>query len=270
MVSKNNQWQHLRAAAQQVPHYGLRKLSVGVASVLLSTTLYMGVNAHADTVATPGETTTPAVVTGSNSASAVGKLNSETTGSSSNAVAGNSANGFLISQSSSANTSVVSEKPVASAANVKAGSEVPAQPGMSAISTNKQADTPGVNPASLFTPKLKLAVSQPATGSSDVSDVNVDLTNYWKQPADMSKATSAGGHTDWLDNGPNYVDAKVTDFKATMYADNATLSTKDWYRIGYQIGFDVDVANLQPGKILHLFRVNPNVRYRLFANAPPR
>ena len=51
MVSKNNQWQHLRASAQRVPHYGLRKLSVGVASVLLSTTLYMGVSAHADTIA---------------------------------------------------------------------------------------------------------------------------------------------------------------------------------------------------------------------------
>ena len=50
MVSKNNQWQHLQATAQRVPHYGLRKLSVGVASVLLSTTLYMGVSAQADTL----------------------------------------------------------------------------------------------------------------------------------------------------------------------------------------------------------------------------
>ena len=51
MVSKNNrQWKQQRDA-QRVPHYGLRKLSVGVASVLLSTTLYMGVTAHADTVA---------------------------------------------------------------------------------------------------------------------------------------------------------------------------------------------------------------------------
>lgn len=35
--------------AKRVPHYGLRKLSVGVASVLLSTTLFFGVSAHADT-----------------------------------------------------------------------------------------------------------------------------------------------------------------------------------------------------------------------------
>ena len=49
MVSKNNFQQHQQAVADRVPHYGLRKLSIGVASVLLSTTLYMGVTAHADT-----------------------------------------------------------------------------------------------------------------------------------------------------------------------------------------------------------------------------
>ncbi|MFK3588449.1 YSIRK-type signal peptide-containing protein, partial [Lactobacillus sp. 23-2] len=40
-------------SADRTPHYSLRKLSVGVASVLLSTTLWMGVNgsvAHADTI----------------------------------------------------------------------------------------------------------------------------------------------------------------------------------------------------------------------------
>ena len=55
MVSKNNQYWKQQQDAQRVPHYGLRKLSVGVASVLLSTTLYMGVTAHADTVTTPSE-----------------------------------------------------------------------------------------------------------------------------------------------------------------------------------------------------------------------
>ena len=55
MVSKNNQYWKQQQEAQRVPHYGLRKLSIGVASVLLSTTLYMGVTAHADTVTTPNE-----------------------------------------------------------------------------------------------------------------------------------------------------------------------------------------------------------------------
>lgn len=49
MVSKNNFKHKMQDEAKRVPHYGLRKLSVGVASVLLSTTLFFGVNAHADT-----------------------------------------------------------------------------------------------------------------------------------------------------------------------------------------------------------------------------
>ena len=53
MVSKNNFQQHQQAVADRVPHYGIRKLSVGVASVLLGTTFYFGTGAvvHADTVA---------------------------------------------------------------------------------------------------------------------------------------------------------------------------------------------------------------------------
>lgn len=53
MVSKNNIQVKDRYATKQVPHYGIRKLSVGVASVLLGTTFYMGMNGnvvHADTV----------------------------------------------------------------------------------------------------------------------------------------------------------------------------------------------------------------------------
>lgn len=53
MVSKNNVQVKSRYATKQVPHYGIRKLSVGVASVLLGTTFYMGMNGnvvHADTV----------------------------------------------------------------------------------------------------------------------------------------------------------------------------------------------------------------------------
>lgn len=53
MVSKNNVQVKDRYTTKQVPHYGIRKLSVGVASVLLGTTFYMGMNGnvvHADTV----------------------------------------------------------------------------------------------------------------------------------------------------------------------------------------------------------------------------
>lgn len=46
MVSKNNIQHKMEADAKRVPHYGLRKLGIGVASVLLGTTLYFG-NAQA-------------------------------------------------------------------------------------------------------------------------------------------------------------------------------------------------------------------------------
>lgn len=64
MVSKNNQQWKRQQEAQRVPHYGLRKLSVGVASVLLSTTLYMGVTAHADTIAETSQQPTAVQPTG--------------------------------------------------------------------------------------------------------------------------------------------------------------------------------------------------------------
>lgn len=128
MVSKNNQWQHLQASAQRVPHYGLRKLSVGVASVLLSTTLYMGVSAHADTVTTSSETVTPAAAV-----PASGSAGTETTGD----AAGFSASGLSASLANSnseatssqavpGNSGVTPEKPAGSAADAKAGSETPA------------------------------------------------------------------------------------------------------------------------------------------------
>lgn len=52
MVSRNNVKERLVTDSDRVPHYGIRKLSVGVASVLLGTTLYLGSGtaAHADTV----------------------------------------------------------------------------------------------------------------------------------------------------------------------------------------------------------------------------
>lgn len=86
MVSKNNVQVKDRYATKQVPHYGIRKLSVGVASVLLGTTFYMGVNGnvvHADTVDGQTGETPDSQVANSNS-----NVNSMTD-SSADAVSGN-------------------------------------------------------------------------------------------------------------------------------------------------------------------------------------
>lgn len=42
IISKNNQNEFLRKMQAQRQHYGLRKLSIGVASVLLDATILMG------------------------------------------------------------------------------------------------------------------------------------------------------------------------------------------------------------------------------------
>lgn len=52
MVSKNNHIKRMEEAAERQSHFGIRKLTVGAASVLLGTTLWMGTNSatvHADT-----------------------------------------------------------------------------------------------------------------------------------------------------------------------------------------------------------------------------
>ena len=71
MVSKNNLKNKMEQTAARTPHYGIRKLSVGVASVLISTTLYMGAtSAKADTLpstATDAATTKPETASSSSS-----------------------------------------------------------------------------------------------------------------------------------------------------------------------------------------------------------
>ena len=53
MLSKNNKVKKMEQAAQRNNHFSIRKLTVGAASVLLGTSLYLGAQTsqvHADTV----------------------------------------------------------------------------------------------------------------------------------------------------------------------------------------------------------------------------
>ena len=153
MVSKNNQWQHLQASAQRVPHYGLRKLSVGVASVLLSTTLYMGVNAHADTVGTPSGTGAPAETAVTGSSAAVTETTSGAPAS------GSPASGTPASQ-------VTDEKPVvgSSAGGATAGVQ-PESTGTTPTSGATSSQSSAVQPA-----------NTPGTASAAVSGGTTDQT----------------------------------------------------------------------------------------------
>ncbi|WP_289460898.1 mucin-binding protein [Lactobacillus intestinalis] len=58
MVSKNNRIERMEQAAERQSHFGIRKLTIGAASVLLGTTLWLGNNANvakADTNADKGD-----------------------------------------------------------------------------------------------------------------------------------------------------------------------------------------------------------------------
>ena len=88
------------------PHYGIRKLSVGVASVLLGITFYMGMNGnvvHADTVNGQGSETPDSQVANSNT-------NSESkSGTGINAALGNSQS--VVSAAEDAVKSEINAKP---------------------------------------------------------------------------------------------------------------------------------------------------------------
>lgn len=122
MVSKNNVQVKDRYVTKQVPHYGIRKLSVGVASVLLGTTFYMGMNgnvAHADTVdGQTGETPDSQVADSSNVDSA----------------ADNSADAALGNQQSAG-----------SVVEAAAKSEVNTKPQVTEISTGSHAQSDAAN-----------------------------------------------------------------------------------------------------------------------------
>lgn len=81
MVSKNNLNHKLESDATRVPHWGLRKLTVGVASVLLGTTLFFGINAYAatDAPAVTGQTTTSITTNSPSTTSSTASQSSATT-----------------------------------------------------------------------------------------------------------------------------------------------------------------------------------------------
>ncbi|WP_267201771.1 YSIRK-type signal peptide-containing protein [Limosilactobacillus kribbianus] len=94
MVSKNNDYLKKVMHSHRVPHYGLRKLGIGVTSVLLGTTLYFGANTpvYADaTPATNSNDNTGANVTPTSAAANVESGQSVVLGQGSNSAAASTA-----------------------------------------------------------------------------------------------------------------------------------------------------------------------------------
>lgn len=122
MVSKNNKYQkQLMTLDREVPHYSLRKLGIGVVSVLLGTTMYFGANntvANADEVASGSNANDNASQTGVQNTGKVVALNTSNTAAQSTAAASTAQS----SQATvaSANPSISAEEKGTTSANVAA------------------------------------------------------------------------------------------------------------------------------------------------------
>ena len=159
MVSKNNLKNKMEQTAARTPHYGIRKLSVGVASVLISTTLYMGATtAKADTLpstATDVATTNPETASSSSSTQT-------------NATVDNTAKTTVPTTASSTDTRVsTTSNAQASTTNTTA----------SAISSDKSS----ANNNSLVTNNVEPTANTTAQAQPKTTDVISDKTNVDNQ-----------------------------------------------------------------------------------------
>ena len=195
MVSKNNLLNKQEQDAKRVPHYGLRKLSVGVASVLLSTTLYVGVAAHADTLDTSNASATTEQATSSastqNSASVVLKVSASSASSSATSA----------STVSSASASVTSSASSASASSATSASSAAVNSAASAA-TSSQSTATSATPASSAV--VSASSASQATSQSASSATSASVTT----PFTVLAATSAASTTPTASN----VQGQFTDF----------------------------------------------------------
>ena len=174
MMSKNNSQEILGQASDQARHYALRKLSVGVASVLIGTTMYVGL-AHADTVTTSNESAPSAQTMVPTTAQSV----------SNNVVTS------LDTGQSQFNRSSVNEvsSGVQSSSNQQASNV--AQKDSSSIYDQEQQTSSfnvrnnGVNNAALYNDNK---VSQESTISDDASNVSMMVTPEWTTGYGMRRA----------------------------------------------------------------------------------
>ena len=184
MVSKNNLKNKLEQTAARTPHYGIRKLSVGVASVLISTTLYMGATtAKADTLpstATEAATTNPETASSSSSTQT-------------NATADNTAKTTVPTTASSTDTSVsTTSNAQTSTTNTTAG----------ATSSDKS----GANNNSLVTNNVESTKNTTAQTQPKPDVVTSDKANVDNQVGSNveNKATTTTD-TNETENNPGHV-----------------------------------------------------------------
>ena len=240
-VSKNNIQNKLQADARRVPHWSLRKLSVGVASVLLGTTFYFGMGnaAHADVVSPNQGIDNNAQVT------QAGQQNAGLQGNEVNLPAANSGASEPTANAaqSAADVSAAGSQQVAANDN-SAGAPAPSQASgtPSAVNEPSQAAQP-VQPASRM-PFFVLA-AQPTSGAGSSADVVWDASKDTELQKDVTETIQV---TDQNKQVTNHV--QTVHFTRTNQADgtfsewttdgNATMAAFDIPQIKGYTAYDMD------------------------------
>lgn len=87
------------------------------------------------------------------------------------------------------------------------------------------------------------------------SDINLDVSNHWKQPQDMSTALSSDGTTKWLSNGDQYSTAKVVNLDLNYGTNQTKFASVDYLWLKFSGTFRINADDLRSGKTIHLFRL---------------
>lgn len=177
MVSRNNVNLKMLPDAKRVPHFALRKLSVGVASVLLGTTLYFGFGTgvvHADTVMS--------------SLSDSGTALSTSTGASQSVENGQRVGADLASMS---NEDVVLSSGANLNPNLSAGSSTPVENSSANLVSNQSATQVINQPASSSATQLANSAVTP-TGTNNSANAMDEAVPSSRADLNSTNAVNAG------------------------------------------------------------------------------
>ena len=204
-------------SADRTPHYSLRKLSVGVASVLLSTTLWMGANgsvAHADTI---------------NDKTVAGKVEDKLDPSETHKDQTQAQTAESTSQASVASAEKQNGEAQAAVADVNQAENKQAQEGGSA---NAEAQTTTANDAQADVAKQEPAAQSQQTAQQaqvSASASAEEQASTAEQPAGQASAAATEGQTNGSANTGAAIDAttKAKKDSANPEANSSDAATED-------------------------------------------
>ena len=277
-MSKNNQHEYLKRMQKQRQRFGLRRLSVGVASVLLGTTFIIG----GGTVAHADEATTSAPVPDSNT-------NNEDGGKLANSQQvtlkkSNTTSPDDTLASSTKNEKVTPTTPEALQSTAIEG--VPIVSSLESITTASETEQPTSTSKSNEKTgnSLQITLQSAPTKNADVSEkqgqnAKIDLT--FVDDDDNGKTVDYSDYLPSEDGGHHYAYGKVGDKVGTKAYNNGTMSIKrmlDLLDIGYyelngtyiapdtftseNMIVQIHLKHQTEQKVYHTYNLTRNVHYR--------